>query len=48
MIEGIASLSIYEKIEKALQNYSKKLRVQLSYLDIAIWVVMRVYQREFI
>lgn len=43
----ISKLVDYEKTESILQRYAKSLGIQLSCLDTAIWVVMRVYQREF-
>jgi N-glycosylase/DNA lyase len=43
----ISSLINYENFEKKLRSYAEKLRTKLSHLDLAIWVVMRVYQREF-
>ena len=45
--DGATTLAIYEKIEKALLAYSSQINTKLSYLDMAIWVVMRVHQREF-
>lgn len=47
VIKSIENLTTYEKIEKKLQAYAEKLKIKLSCLDTAIWVVMRVYRREF-
>lgn len=46
-IRGVARLAAYESIEEVLQTYAEKLSAKLSCLDTAIWVVMRVYQKEF-
>jgi N-glycosylase/DNA lyase len=40
-------LTTYEKIERALRAYGKTKGLSLSRLDTAIWVVMRVFRREF-
>lgn len=42
-----STLSAYEKTEKKLQIYAHRMKVKMSCLDTAIWIVMRVYQREF-
>ena len=46
-IKEVTRLRGYEKIEEILQTYAEKLGTKLSYLDTAIWVVMRVYRKEF-
>jgi len=38
----------YIKLEKILHNYAISRDMSISTLDIAIWVVMRLIQREFI
>lgn len=43
----ISKLPTYELIENILQRYARDIKVKLSYLDRAIWVVMRVFQQEF-
>ncbi len=45
--QAISKLTTYELIESILQRYAKDIQVKLSYLDRAIWVVMRVFQQEF-
>jgi N-glycosylase/DNA lyase len=45
--QQVGSLSGYERIEARLRKYSERLGIQLSSLDTAIWIVMRVYQKEF-
>jgi N-glycosylase/DNA lyase len=40
-------LTMYEKIERELRAYGKTKGLSLSRLDTAIWVVMRVFRREF-
>lgn len=44
---NVSNLGNYEKIERILFDYSLAVQVKLSTLDTAIWVVMRVYRREF-
>lgn len=46
-IQTVPTLSTYERLEETLRDYSQQMGVNLGYLDIAIWVVMRVYQREY-
>lgn len=41
-----STLSAYEKTETKLQTYAHRMKTRLSSLDTAIWIVMRVYQRE--
>lgn len=43
----VASLSAYERLEAELARYAVRLDVALGELDVAIWVVMRTFQREF-
>jgi N-glycosylase/DNA lyase len=43
----IASLTSYEKTESKLRNYAEDKDIEMSCLDTAIWIVMRVYQKEF-
>jgi N-glycosylase/DNA lyase len=45
---SIQSLSIYERLERRLQDFADHECVSVGFLDIAIWVVMRVYQREVV
>lgn len=45
--KAISKLKTYELIESILQRYAKDIKFKLSYLDRAIWVVMRVFQQEF-
>jgi N-glycosylase/DNA lyase len=46
-ISSIVSIIKYEKLEKILQYYAKCLNTKLANLDVAIWIVMRTYEREF-
>jgi N-glycosylase/DNA lyase len=47
LIKTVSNMSFYRKLEERLKEYSIGLQVRLSSLDTAIWVVMRVFQREF-
>jgi N-glycosylase/DNA lyase len=42
----IGSIKNYEIVESTLQNYAKCLGFTLGCLDLAIWIVMRVYLKE--
>lgn len=44
---GMTGLSTYVEVEDKLRTYAERVRVNLSYLDTAIWVVMRVFRKEF-
>lgn len=44
---SITNLSSYEKIETKLRHYADSMKFEMSCLDTAIWIVMRVYQKEF-
>ena len=44
---GMTSLSAYVEVEDRLRTYAKRVRMDLSSLDTSIWVVMRVFQKEF-
>lgn len=46
-VKSISNLTKYERIEQILHLYAMSIRAKLSQLDVAIWVVMRVYQKEF-
>jgi len=46
-IGSVIKISLYERIERKLQSYAAQLGKRLCHLDTAIWIVMRVYQREF-
>lgn len=43
----MTSLSVYIATEDKLRIYAKRIKTHLSRLDTAIWVVMRVFQKEF-
>lgn len=45
--KAIPTLGFYEKIENKLLCYANSLRVSMSVLDTAIWVVMRVFKKGF-
>lgn len=47
LISSVPHLHRYECLEEKLRRYSERLSIEMMVLDIAIWVVMRVYQREF-
>lgn len=42
-----STFSAYEKTETKLQMYADRMKAQMACLDTAIWIVMRVYQKEF-
>ena len=42
----LSTLSRYQEAEERLRTYTKRLGVSLAYLDTAVWVTMRVFQRE--
>ncbi len=42
----LSTLSRYQEAEKCLYAYTRRLGVNLAYLDTAVWVTMRVFQRE--
>lgn len=44
---SIANLNSYEKTETKLRHYAENMYLEMSCLDTAIWIVMRVYQKEF-
>lgn len=46
-IKSIPNLFKYEQLEEKFRAYAKSISVPVTTLDIAIWVVMRVYQKEF-
>jgi N-glycosylase/DNA lyase len=46
-IGSIIKIELYERIEKKLQSYATQLGKKLCHLDTAIWIVMRVYQKDF-
>ncbi len=43
----ISKLETYRKVEEGLLAYASRLNVNLPELDTAIWVVMRIYSKEF-
>jgi N-glycosylase/DNA lyase len=45
--DSISSITSYEKTESKLRNYAEDKEIEMSCLDTAIWIVMRVYQKEF-
>ena len=45
-VTSVPSISSYEKYEAKLVNYAVSLGLSLGYLDYAIWIVMRVYQKK--
>jgi len=47
VIRNVSQIDQYETLEKNLKKYAEDIDIQMQSLDVAIWVVMRVYQREF-
>ncbi len=45
-ITTVQKIERYEHLERVLHGYARRLQASLAFLDTAIWVVMRVYQRE--
>jgi N-glycosylase/DNA lyase len=45
--ESIKSRKMYENTESKLRLYAKTMGLALANIDTAIWVVMRVFQKEF-
>jgi len=43
---AIQSISVYEQFERRFQEFADDECVGVGLLDVAIWVVMRVYKRE--
>ena len=48
LLTSVSNIRTYERIESDLCKYADGLGFQLSCLDTAIWIVMRVYQKEFV
>ncbi len=44
---NLSSRRVYMNLERALQEYGEAARLSLSVLDLAIWVVMRLVEKEF-
>ncbi len=42
----VSTIAHYQDIEEHLRAYTNKLGANLAYLDTAIWITMRVFQRE--
>ena len=45
-IKSQSNINYYEKIESNLRQYADQMNAKLAHLDTAIWVVMRIYNRE--
>jgi len=43
----VSGMAGYERMEEVLGDYARRIGVTIGVLDIAIWVVMRIAQREF-
>lgn len=43
----LTKIKAYIDVEDILRNYAEGVRIELSHLDTAIWVVMRIFQKEF-
>ena len=46
--KSIGNLKLYEKLEEQLVKFLEFMLVPIGYIDQAIWIVMRVYQREYL
>jgi N-glycosylase/DNA lyase len=46
-IRSVPRITDYEIIERKLMHYAFRMNHKLANLDMAIWIVMRVYTREF-
>ena len=44
--KAVSTLTRYQEIEADLRSYSSRLGANLAYFDTAIWITMRVFQRE--
>ena len=47
LLSSVRNIGTYERLESDLYAYADSLGCRLSCLDTAIWIVMRVYQKEF-
>lgn len=45
--KSISSLKLYEKLEIQLIKFLEFMLAPIGFIDQAIWIVMRVYQREY-
>lgn len=45
--KAISTLKQYEKLESLLINFLKYMKYPIGFVDQAIWIVMRVYQRDY-
>ncbi len=43
----IGTLKQYEKIESLLIDFLRYMKYPIGLIDQAIWIVMRVYQRDY-
>jgi len=46
--QTVSTLTRYQEIEEYLRSYTNRLGANLAYFDTAIWVTMRVFQREVV
>ena len=46
-IKAIGTLKQYEKLEALLIEFLKYMKYPIGFIDQAIWIVMRVYQRDY-
>lgn len=46
-INNINKLYLYEKLEDTFISFANKLNIKVPILDLSIWIVMRVYKREW-
>ena len=46
--KAISSLKVYEYLELKLIKFLKFILAPIGFIDQAIWIVMRVYQREYV
>lgn len=45
--KSISNLKLYEKLESLLIDFLEFMKYPIGLIDQAIWIVMRVYQREY-
>ena len=47
-IKYVTNIKLYEKLEKLLINLIRQFEYSIVCIDQAIWIVMRVYQKEYV
>ena len=46
-LPAVPGIADYQRVEEVLGDYARRVGVTIGVLDIAIWVVMRIAQKEF-